>query len=228
MSKVGRTLPAPRRSETGGSRVEQAATYLRRLIFSQYLVAGTRVPQDEIANALGMTRIPVREALLILELEGRVRIEHNRGAYVVAVSEQSAHDVVEVIAMMHGFAIRRAIDRVSPRLIADLHESNQRVQSSTDAVDLYYAFEAFQDLVVTAGLDERLAAFARRLRRIGPDTLYEQDPSISAIIKRTADRMFVAISQRDKEGVEAMLLESHNSVLDVVVPLLRDEGLMSD
>jgi len=49
---------------------DQAALYIRRLMFDGDLRPGTRVPQDEIAQALGVSRIPVREALIALEREG--------------------------------------------------------------------------------------------------------------------------------------------------------------
>ena len=186
------------------------------------------MPQDEIAQALGMTRIPVREALLVLELEGRVRIEHNRGAYVVAVTEQSARNIVEVIVMIHGFAARSAIDHWTPAIVSELRSANQRVQAATDAVDLYYAYEAFQDLIVARGLDSRLAAFARRLRRTGPDTLYEQDPSVQVMIKRNAERIFAVISQRDSDIVDTVIRESHDVVFNAVLPFMRDEGVMQD
>jgi DNA-binding GntR family transcriptional regulator len=59
---------------------DQAALYIRRLIFDGDLRPGTRVPQDEIAQTLGVSRIPVREALIALEREGWVTIELHRGA----------------------------------------------------------------------------------------------------------------------------------------------------
>jgi DNA-binding GntR family transcriptional regulator len=221
-------LPAPRRNEIPGNSAEQAVNYLRRLIFARILPAGTRIPQEEVARALGVTRIPVREALLTLELEGRVRVIPNRGAYVVTVTEQSAHDAIELITLVHSFAARRAIERSTPQFVDDLRKANERVQATTDLVELYYAFDAFHDVIVQGGLDTRLAAFTRRLRRLSPDTLYEHDPAIATIVKNAAKETYRAIIEGDIAKVEKVLHASHETILKRMTPLLRNDGLMKD
>lgn len=224
----GGGLPPPRRSEIAGNSVERAATYLRRLIFARVLPAGTRVPQAEVAAALGMTRIPVREALLLLELEGRVRIVPNRGAYVATVTAQSAHDAIDLIILMHSFAARLAIERSTPEMLDTLRRVNERVQSTTDLVELYYAFDGFIDAMVQGGLDARLAGFARRLRRMSPDTLYEHDPAIAPMVKSTAEAITAAIIAGDVAAAERAVETTHHMILERVTPLLRNDGLMLD
>ncbi len=54
---------------------DEAARFIRRAIFDGTLRPGARVPQDQVAEALGISRIPVREALIALEREGWVTIE---------------------------------------------------------------------------------------------------------------------------------------------------------
>ena len=73
---------------------DQAALYIRRLIFDGDLRPGTRVPQDEIAQTLGVSRIPVREALIALEREGWVTIELHRGAFINALDEDAVRETV--------------------------------------------------------------------------------------------------------------------------------------
>ena len=79
------------------------------------LKPGTRVPQDDIARVLGVSRIPVREALIALEREGWVTIEMHRGAFVNALDEQAARDTYELFGLVYGFAVRRANGRASLR-----------------------------------------------------------------------------------------------------------------
>lgn len=227
-SQTSSTLPLPRRGEVAGNSVEQAATYLRRLIFSRVLPAGARIPQDEVARTLGMTRVPVREALLILELEGRVRIVPNRGAYVVTVTEQSAHDAIDLLSLLYSFAARRAIERSTPKLLDDLAKANDRVQATNDLIELHYAFDAFQDVIVRGGLDARLAGFISRLRQLSPDTIYEHDPTIALIVKDTADKTLSAVVKGDLAEIEAVMRASHETILSRLTPLLRNDGLMTD
>jgi DNA-binding GntR family transcriptional regulator len=95
---------------------DHAAVYIRRLIFEGRLRPGERIPQEQIAQALGVSRIPVREALIALEREGWVTIEMHRGAFVNALDEQAARDTYELFGLVYGFAVRRAIGRARPDL----------------------------------------------------------------------------------------------------------------
>ena len=63
-----------------------------------------RVPQDAIAQDLGVSRIPVREALIVLEREGWVTNEMHRGAFINALDEPTVHDHYELFGLIYGFA----------------------------------------------------------------------------------------------------------------------------
>ena len=90
---------------------EQVRLYVRRLIFDGVLKQGQRVPQDAIAQALGVSRIPVREALIALEREGWTTIIPHRGAFVNALDEPSVRDHYELYGLFYGFGVRRAVER---------------------------------------------------------------------------------------------------------------------
>src|SRR5213075_1965678 len=90
---------------------DHAEVYIKRLIFDQHLKAGDRVPQDDVASALGISRIPVREALIALEREGWVTIEMHRGAFVNEFDEQTVRDHYTLFGLVYGFATRRALAR---------------------------------------------------------------------------------------------------------------------
>ena len=220
-------LPPPKRHELAGSSVDQAANYLRRLIFGGILPAGSRVPQDDIASTLGMTRIPVREALHVLELEGRVRIEPNRGAFVVAVTAQSARDSNDLYMVLHRFASERALARQTPETLAGLKRANDDVQNATDLVDLHHTFDAFQDFIVRVGLDNRLASFIARLRHASPETLFEYDPTIEKHVRRCARLTVAAFKEGDLEKMEAVMNDYQEENFKRIVPLLQAEGIVS-
>src|ERR671936_242795 len=102
-------LPAPERGP--GPSAAVAAEYIRRLIFDGTLRSGHRIPQNEIAELLGISRVPVREALVALEREGWVVMEHNRGAHVAPLSARSIRDHYEMLGIVYAAAARRAIER---------------------------------------------------------------------------------------------------------------------
>ena len=101
-------LPGPDGMMIRRSTGERAALYIRRLIFEGHLGQGDRVPQDDIARALGVSRIPVREALLSMEREGWVTIVPHRGAFIDQLDEMVLRDLYSLYGMLYGLAARRA------------------------------------------------------------------------------------------------------------------------
>jgi DNA-binding GntR family transcriptional regulator len=221
-------LPGARREEAARSSAELAASYIRRLIFDRTLPAGSRIPQDDVARALGLTRMPIREALLILQREGRVRIEKNRGAYVFAISEQSARDACELSARMHCFAIERAMERVTSELLASLRAANSAVRETTDPVELYYAFDGFEDCYVRFGLGERLALMLSDLRRFGPDTMYVGLDGFGPFLKEHTERMLRAFETKDLPKAVDEELTFYRMIIDKLAPVLRNVGIVGE
>ena len=88
---------------------EHIASYVRRLIFEGELRPGMRVPQDAIAQDLGVSRIPVREALIVLEREGWVTNEMHRGAFINTLDEPTVHDHYELFGLIYGFAAEACV-----------------------------------------------------------------------------------------------------------------------
>src|SRR6202042_2251332 len=116
---------------------EHIASHVRRLIFEGELRPGTRVPQDTIAGDLGVSRIPVREALIVLEREGWVTNEMHRGAFINALDEQSVHDHYELYGLIFGFAAQRALSRRSADLPTRLAEIQEEFAEATSPSEHY-------------------------------------------------------------------------------------------
>jgi DNA-binding GntR family transcriptional regulator len=77
---------------------------VRSAILSGQFGPGERVPQDDLAQQLGVSRMPVREALRILESEGLVELRPHRGAVVVDLLPEDIAEVFEIRAMLEGKA----------------------------------------------------------------------------------------------------------------------------
>src|ERR1700761_6216364 len=107
------SLPPPDEAVFQRSSGEHAAIYIRRLIFDGVLRQGDRVPQDAIAEVLGLSRVPVREALLSLEREGWGTIKPHRGAFISTLDESVVRDHYELYGHVYGFAAARAAKRHS-------------------------------------------------------------------------------------------------------------------
>ena len=70
--------------------------------------------EGELAEAVGVSRTPVREALLRLEVEGLIKLYPKKGALVLPVSAQEITDVVETRLLVEQHAVRKAVRAVAP------------------------------------------------------------------------------------------------------------------
>ncbi len=104
------------------AQVDTAVVMLRARLASGALAPGDRLGEADLAEELGMSRTPIREALRLLSGEGLVEIEANRGARVADWSEDELVDVFEIRLRLEGLAARRAAEKATPEQVARLHE----------------------------------------------------------------------------------------------------------
>ena len=98
------------------------------MIVAGELVAGAKLNEESIAEMLGVSRGPVREAFRALEQAGLVRTEKNRGVFVRQVSLEEANEIYEVRAALDGLIGRLAAQRIEPAQLARLRDIVQRMQ----------------------------------------------------------------------------------------------------
>jgi DNA-binding GntR family transcriptional regulator len=87
---------------------------LRGLILGGHYAAGSRLGEVELAETLGVSRTPIREALRLLASEGLVELTPNKGARVMAWTTAELEEVFALRAQVEGLAARRAAERVGP------------------------------------------------------------------------------------------------------------------
>src|SRR5512138_1980308 len=100
--------------------VDRAMEILRGRILAGEFSAGERLGEVELAADMGMSRTPVRQALLQLAAEGLVEVAPNRGARVIARSTTELEYVFELRARIEGLAARQAASRATPEQVAEL------------------------------------------------------------------------------------------------------------
>src|SRR5487761_345958 len=128
-------VPLPGDGLSRVSSGEQVRLYVRLRIFDGVLKQGQKVPQDTIAQTLGVSRIPVREALIALEREGWVTIVTHRGVFVNAIDESAVRDHYELLGLMYGFGARRAAERQGAELARSLTPLQRRIAAADDNAD---------------------------------------------------------------------------------------------
>ena len=95
---------------------------LRRAILSGELKPGERLMEIHLANRLGVSRTPIREAIRKLELEGLVKIIPNKGAYVTGITRKDVADIYKIRSMLEGMCARWATKYITEKQIEELEE----------------------------------------------------------------------------------------------------------
>lgn len=114
----------------------RVAAWVREHIMVGTLPAGQFLRTESLADQLGVSATPVREALMVLQGEGAVRWEPRRGFRIVAVSEQDVRDLFEVQAFIAGELAARAALVMEPAAIGGLRELQARLEVAVEASDV--------------------------------------------------------------------------------------------
>lgn len=109
--------------------------HVKQGVLDRRYEGGTLLTEGEVADAVGVSRTPVREALLRLEVEGLLRLYPKKGALVLPVSAQEIADVVETRQLVEEHAVRKVVP-APPALIARLEELLERQRQEVAAGDL--------------------------------------------------------------------------------------------
>jgi DNA-binding GntR family transcriptional regulator len=126
-----------------GATAQLLTDELRRAILRGQYRAGEVLRQEQIAAAFGVSRIPLREALLNLEAQRLVEIHPNRGAYVCALSRAEADEIYEMRLALEPLALRRALPHLGEREFLHAAGLLNDIDHATDPArwaDLNWAF----------------------------------------------------------------------------------------
>ena len=139
---------------------------LRQAILRGELKPGERLMEIQLANKLGVSRTPIREAIRKLELEGLVLMIPRRGAEVAEITEKSLRDVLEVRKALEELSVELACDRVTEEDLKELEkaaEEFQRITKNGDVTEIAEADVHFHDIIYRAADNQRLTQLLNNL-----------------------------------------------------------------
>ena len=140
---------------------------LRQAILRGELQPGERLMEIQLADKLGVSRTPIREAIRKLELEGLVLMIPRRGAEVAEITEKSLRDVLEVRSALEELAVDLACDRRTEEDIEQLKQAAkdfEEVAESDDVTALAEADVRFHDIIYFATDNQKLIQLLYNLR----------------------------------------------------------------
>ena len=139
---------------------------LRKAILTGELKPGERLMEIHLANRLGVSRTPIREAIRKLELEGLVTMIPRRGAEVAQITEKSMKDVLEVRRALDALCAELACDRISEEEMGKLEEACAGFEKATRTGDTTAGAKAdvaLHDIIVAATGNRRLVQLVNNL-----------------------------------------------------------------
>ena len=187
--------------------------HLKRAILERIHADGALLSEAEIAAEVGVSRTPVREALLRLESEGLVALYPKRGVLVRPVSAAEIEDVIDARRLVEVHAAQRAWDRRATLVgtLEPLLDAMRSAWESGDVVALMTADRAFHATVVDGGGNAILSELYQRLRdrqmRIGISAMRVEPERVDQAV--TDHTRLLDALRGDDPAHWAMLVDEH-------------------
>lgn len=228
-SRGGSVLPSAARSgyRNHQSLKEMASDYIREGVVSGRLGPGVKVDQDKIAEELGISRLPIREALIELTAKGFVESIPRRGAFVVKLTRQDIEDHFEVVGLLFQVTARRAAEQITDDKIRVLRDLHTEITAKQDLSDRQALLE-FYGLINRVGTSERLLLTLRFLAFALPNDFYFSTTRWPATETVYRERILTALENHDVEVAVKITEEHFRTVAKVTIDDLRSRGYWSE
>ena len=197
---------------------EEVAELLRQRIFARELEPGSWIDELRIAEALGISRTPLREALKVLAAEGLVTMKVRRGAYVTEVNEKDLRDVYHLLALLESDAARVVAQNASEAEMARIAELHQDLEQAVGNRDRFFEInEAFHMLLLELADNrwrDQMVADLRKVMKLNrhsslfkegriEQSLDEHRAIVQALSQRQPDQAAERVSAHFMNGLQA-------------------------
>ncbi len=209
-----------------GTTQEHAVDWLRRAIVAGELRPGARVPQEEVAERIGVSMAPVREALRVLEQEGQLTYLPRRGYFVTQLRVEDLEEIYALRALLEERAARAALPAIDD-------ETFERIDAAArDCVDTAQAGDVAGELAANRRFHFAILEhpdhphLLRMIRLLWDSTeayraMYYNSPEERRATVDAHDRIIAAIRAGDADRLVTELDDHRARALDVLRAILR-------
>lgn len=230
-------MTAPKRNQRE-SRPDQVYARLRELIVQAQLAPGSRIIETEVAERLGVSRTPVREALQRLQQEGYVlSAEHSQQSRltVAPLTRADVHELLDILGAVEGLAARSAtLQEEAPRgeLVRRLEEANTSFLKAarTDATGqtkLFESDERFHGIIVAAGAGPRLLSLHQAVKPQAERYIRMYISLLVADVDRSSgdhERIIEAVAAGDPAAAQAAVEQNWRHAADKLGRVIEVAG----
>jgi DNA-binding GntR family transcriptional regulator len=209
---------------------DEVAGHLRAQIMSGRLRPGERIRLEDIAEQVGVSITPVREALLTLRGEGMVELEPRRGYVVAPMSRQDILDVFTLQGDIAGELAARVAGRITAAELVELSTVDRKLGTATrarrvaDIERLEYEFHRALNRIADA---RKLSWFLRTATRYTPARFLSSDPGWRSAMRTDHEALLVALGAGDADAARTAMSRHFTDGADRLVKHLDDLGLWS-
>ena len=202
---------------------------LRKGILRGDLQPGERLMEIQLANRLGVSRTPVREAIRMLELEGLVTNPPHKGAQVAKITEKDLQDVLEVREGLEEMAVKLACERITEQELKELYEASRRFEKMALAkkgsiTELAEADEDFHAIIYCASGNRQLVQLINNLReqmfRYRVEYLKDEENLVTLI--KEHDGLWESLKRRDINGARRNMRMHIGRQMDAIREMISE------
>ncbi|MEH6782039.1 MAG: GntR family transcriptional regulator [Rhodoglobus sp.] len=187
---------------------------IRDAIVDGSFAPGERLRDTELEKWLGVSRTPIREALLRLERGGLVVSQPGKATLVAPYDPASTHGVQQVTAALHELAARLALPSITDAELSTMEEANARFETALDAEDVDAALDAdddFHEVFIAAS---------------GNDTIAQVLSQLTPILRRVERMRFSSHSGRESVAQHALIVaHARSNDIDEALVAVRENWL---
>lgn len=160
-------IPSEHQRPTRITAKESAFTQLQQWIIDGTLQPGEKLNDIELAEALGVSRTPIRESLQLLEVQGFVKMYPGKATQVTEVDKESINDLLPPLAAMQALSTELAAPNLNKKVIKELEETNDRFAKAVQEQDYFTALkidEEFHQIIVDQAANQYIHTIVASLQ----------------------------------------------------------------
>ena len=203
---------------------EAVAAHVREQILAGELRPGSKIDQDALAESLGVSKLPVREALLQMEGEGLVRNIARRGSFVAELQPDDVRDHYYIFGLVSGLAAERAAERLTDAELEALEALVAEMDEVADPERQETLNFEFHQLINRAGGSGRQLAILRILASSLPARFYSFAEEWPAKARKHHHEILAALRRRDARAARYATVDHLRAGGEVAVEMLQERG----
>ena len=203
---------------------------LRQAILKGELEPGERLMEIQLAERLGVSRTPIREAIRKLELEGLVIMIPRKGAEVADITEKSLRDVLEVRKALEELAVQLACEKITQEELEELEKAGENfkkvLEKSKDITEVAEADVRFHDVIYMATDNQKLIHLLNKLREqmYRYRVEYLKNPDVHEQLIQEHEEIVYHIKRREKVEATAVTCQHIDNQVSAVTDKIRTKN----